>query len=144
MRLPFARSDTQEHIGQAGECAERNLSHLSCPPLLSLAHPPTPKKQTNPPFHCMRPSLSHTLTLLPHSLSSPKLAQLPISPPAAPPAVCPPQTRSPKTIRVTGQEKEQAAFTMDQWRPARQSLPFSPPLFLRSCRDWKRQTFLER
>ena len=83
------------------------------------------------------PSLSLSL-----SLSPPKLAQLSISPPAVPPAVSPPRARSPTTIQVTGQEKEHAAFTMGQWRPIKQSFPFSPALF-HHCRDWKRQTFGE-
>lgn len=146
MCQPVAKFDTQDHGGQAGECAKMNLGHLSCSPLLSLSFSLPPPRKNKPiplSFACVSLSSSY-----PHSLASlalsPKLAQLPISPPAAPPAVCPPRTRSPKTIWVTGQEKEQAAFTMDQWRPARQSLPFSPPLFLRSCQDWKRQTFLEK
>lgn len=32
---------------------------------------------------------------------------------------------------------------MDQWRPVKQSFPFSPALFHHCCRDWKRQTFRE-
>lgn len=32
------------------------------------------------------------------------------------------------TIQVRGQEKEQAALTMDQWCPLKQSFPFFPPL----------------
>lgn len=51
--------------------------------------------------------------------------------------------RNPTTIQVTGQEKEQAVFTMDQWRPVKQSFPFSPSAFLHCCQDWKRQTFGE-
>lgn len=85
--------------------------------------------------------LSHAFTLF--FLSLPKLAQLSISPPAVPPAVCPPRTRNPTTIQVTGQEKEQAAFTIDQWRPIKQSFLFSPPASLHCWQDWKRQTFVE-
>lgn len=106
-------------------------------PSPSLSSSPLTSQHSNSPFPLS--SLSYMLSL--SSLLLSKLAQLSISPPAVPPAVCPPQTRSPTTIRVTGQEKEQAAFTMDQWRPVKQSLPFSPPAFLPCCQDWKRQTF---
>lgn len=112
----------------------KDLVHLSCP-LLFPPHNHSPL-----PLTSVYLSYPHTLSL---SLSPPKLAQLSISPPAVPPAVCPPRTRSPTTIQVTGQEKEQAAFTMGQWRPIKQSSPFSPALFHHCCRDWKRQTFGE-
>lgn len=121
--------------------SRKDLGHCSCLPLLFPLLLFSSFPRTLIPLSLLHPSLSHALTLL--SLSLPKLAQLSISPPAVPPAVCPPQTRSPTTIQVTGQEKEQAAFTMDQWRPVKQSFPFSRPPFLRCCQDWKRQTFGE-
>ncbi len=117
----------------------KDLGHLSCPLILSPLLFYLPNTLT--PLSLSHPSLSHALTLF--SLSPPKLAQLSISPPAVTPAVCPPRTSSPTTIQVTGQEKEQAAFTMDQWRPVKQSFPFSLPPFLHCCQDWKRQTFGE-
>lgn len=109
-----------------------------CSPLLPSS-PTPPSPHTRAFTFASNIRLSHTLTLLSLSLSLSiyiflylslslplsllKLAQLSISPPAVPPAVCPPRTRSPTTIQVTGQEKEQAAFTMDQWRPVKQSFP---------------------
>ena len=117
----------------------KDLLHLPCPFLL-FPLPLLPLQHTDSPLPLPSRSLSHALTL---SLYPCKLAQLSISPPAVPPAVCPPRTRNPTTIQVTGQEKEQAAFTMDQWRPVKQSLPFSPAASLNCCLDWKRQTFGE-
>ena len=117
-------------LGTSGE----DLLHLSCPPPFFHSHSHSPL-----PLTSVYLSYPHSLSL---SLSPPKLAQLSISPPAVPPAVSPPRARSPTTIQVTGQEKEHAAFTMGQWRPIKQSFPFSPALF-HHCRDWKRQTFGE-
>lgn len=97
----------------------RDLGHLCCPlPLLLLFF--FSPLHTNSPLPFPLSSLSLMLSLS----SLPKIGPAVHQPPAVPPAVCPPRTRSPTTIQVTGQEKEQAAFTIDQWRPLKQSFPF--------------------
>lgn len=127
-----------------------DLCHLICPlsrPLsspsgFSVTHlfPPPPPQPT-----LVLILLSHALTL--SSLSpqtGPAVQQHPPPPlPSTPPAVCPPWTRIPTTIQVTGQEKEQAALTIDQWRPLKQSFPILQWPFCTSCKNWKRQTFGE-
>ncbi|MCJ8741482.1 hypothetical protein PDJAM_G00071110 [Pangasius djambal] len=44
-------------------------------------------------------------------------------------------------MQVKGQEKEQAALTMDQWRPLKNNHSFFSPSLLSPCRGWKRQTY---
>lgn len=92
----------------------------------------------SPFLSCIPLACSHSpLSLVPNWPSCPS------APPPFPQLPALPKMRNPTTIQVTGQEKEQAAFTMDQWRPVKQSFPFSPPAILCCWQNWKRQTFGE-
>lgn len=79
------------------------LCHLACPFLFPPPH--------SPPF----PLSSSSLMLL-HSSFSPNWPSCPSAPCRSPSCLPSPHEKS-KTKRVTGQEKEQAAFTMGQRRP---------------------------
>lgn len=87
-------------------------------------------------------SLSHFLFSPLLSLSLTSLVPAVHQPPAVLPAVAALWTNSLTTMQVRGREKEHTALTIDQRRPLKQSLPFSPSL-LSPCQGWKRQP-LER
>lgn len=95
----------------------------------------------SPPLFWFTPSPTFSFSpLLSLSLSLASLAPAVHQPPAVLPAVSALRTNSLTTMQVRGREKEHTALTIDQWRPLKQSLPFSPSL-LSPCQGWKRQTF---
>lgn len=80
----------------------------------------------SPPLFWFTPS--PTFSFPPRSLSLTSSAPAVHQPPAVLPAVSALRTNSLTTMQVRGREKEHTALTIDQWRPLKQSLPFSPSL----------------